>query len=69
VKPLTQALKDEEKAVREWSARALGNIRDSRALEPLTVASADKEVSVRDAARDALAKVGVRRLKTAPCTT
>jgi len=62
VEPLIRALKDAEKAVREWSARALGSIRDSRALEPLTaVALADKEVSVRDAARQALARVAVRK--------
>ena len=62
VEPLIQALKDAEKAVREWAARALGSIRDSRALEPLAVvALADKEGCVRDAAREALARVAVRK--------
>jgi len=50
-------LKDEDKAVRQWAAQALGEIGDPRAVEPLAAVLADKEDSVRDAAGEALAKI------------
>lgn len=54
VKPLIKALKDEDPRVREGAARALGELSDPRAIEPLEKALEDKNRSVFWAASDAL---------------
>ena len=52
---------DEEKDVRRAAAEALGNLGDSRAVEPLIKALGDKDDGVRWAAANALGKLGDSR--------
>ncbi|MDH3852042.1 MAG: HEAT repeat domain-containing protein, partial [Deltaproteobacteria bacterium] len=40
-----------------WAAEALGKIKDSRAVEPLTATLEDKNADVRNSAARALAKI------------
>jgi len=54
VEPLIAALKDEDVNVRWPAARALGEIKDPRAVEPLIAALKDEELHVRWAAAEAL---------------
>ena len=58
VEPLILALNDERDFVRMKVAKALGNIRDARAVEPLSQLLRDKNVVVQMNAGDALAKIG-----------
>ncbi len=55
VEPLIAALKGENKLVRKAAARALGDIGDPRAVEPLTEAQTDEDV--RASAAKALDKI------------
>ncbi|MFB0562069.1 MAG: HEAT repeat domain-containing protein [Candidatus Lokiarchaeia archaeon] len=57
VEPLIQALKDEDDAVREAAAIALGFIGDERAVEPLTHLLEDEVDSVIMAAKEALSDI------------
>ena len=52
------ALKDEDWAIREEAAAALGSSRDTRAVIPLVVALRDPDRAVRDAAIGALNAIG-----------
>lgn len=52
------ALKDEDWAVREEAATALGGFRDQRAVEPLIAVLRDADRAVRDAAVAALTAIG-----------
>jgi len=56
VEPLIAALEDEGK--RYYAAEALGEIRDARAVEPLTAALWDEDEDVRELAAEALDKIG-----------
>jgi HEAT repeat protein len=56
VEPLLGALEDE--SVRAPAATALGQIGDPRAVEPLRAALDDADEEVREAAREALGKIG-----------
>jgi HEAT repeat protein len=56
VKLLINALQDESSQVRMAAARALGNIRDTRAITPLITVFKDEEV--RETASEALAQMG-----------
>jgi len=58
VEPLIAALKDEDVNVRWPAARALGEIKDTRAIKPLIAALKDAEWIVREAAAEALIKIG-----------
>lgn len=58
VEVLTQALNDEVTNVRIAAARALGNIRDKRAVRPLIQALKDKDSKVRGEVAWALSKIG-----------
>ena len=58
---MIQALKDEDPRVRYQSAEALGNIRDSRAVDPLIQALKDDDSSVRYWAIVALGKINDNR--------
>ena len=57
VEPLIAALRDKDAKVREFAAEALGQIGDTRAVEPLIVATRDTG-NVRYAAACALGKIG-----------
>lgn len=57
VEGLIKALKDKSWDVRRDAVRALGGIKDARALEPLIKALKDKNSDVRDAAEEALEKI------------
>src|SRR5437016_8083530 len=52
------ALKDEDWAIREEAAAALGSSRDTRAVIPLVAALRDPDRAVRDAAIAALTTIG-----------
>src|SRR5881409_1531382 len=52
------ALKDEDWAIREEAASALGSCRDTRAVIPLVAALRDPDRAVRDAAIAALTAIG-----------
>lgn len=52
------ALKDEDWAVREDAASALGRLKDARAVTPLTFLLRDEDRAVRQAAIGALASIG-----------
>jgi HEAT repeat protein len=54
---LTQ-LKDESPTVRLTAAKALGEIKDTKATDSLIKALSDEEEGVAEAAQEALAKVG-----------
>ncbi|WP_428400675.1 HEAT repeat domain-containing protein [Methanocrinis sp.] len=59
VEPLIEALKDDHKYVRRNAAIALRRIGDSRAVDALTrVGSSGKESLVREAAAEALERLG-----------
>jgi HEAT repeat protein len=58
VSGLVEALHSEnDSELREYAAHALGEIKDSSAVPPLTIALQDKVTSVRDAAARALEKI------------
>ncbi len=59
VEPLIEALKDKEGTVRKFAAILLGNIGDSRAIEPLGSALYDLHHDVGEASAEALAKFDV----------
>ena len=54
---LISALKDEDSDVREAAAKALGKIKDPRAVEPLISALKDEDSDVREAAAKALGEI------------
>jgi len=59
VEPLIQALLHSDNSVIRWrAAEALGNIGDTRAINPLIQALADKDTSVQWRAIEALADIG-----------
>jgi FOG: HEAT repeat len=59
VDPLIMALNDSNSDVRRWAAIVLGGFGDPLAVEPLTyLASKDDNVGVREAATEALKKLG-----------
>jgi len=58
---LIQTLKDEDPRVRYQSAEALGNIGDSRAIDPLIQALNDEDNSVRYWSTVALGKINDAR--------
>ncbi len=58
MKPLIDALNDEDYAKRESAAYVLGLLQDSKALEPLIAILEDEKTSVREAAVLALGKLG-----------
>lgn len=58
VEPLIAALQHRDNAIRITSAKVLGQIGDGRAVKALTAALEDKNVDVRQAVTEALAKVG-----------
>ena len=58
VDPLLEALGDKEGTVRKFSAIVLGNLRDPRAIEDLSMMLYDLHTEVGKAASDALAKFG-----------
>ena len=60
---LIEALKDNEGAVRKYSAALLGRIRDERAIEPLGMALYDLHHDVGKAAAEALAEFGANSFK------
>jgi HEAT repeat protein len=55
---LIQALKDEEYMVRGRAAEALGNLGDTRAVEPLKSLLNDENAYVREVVEEALTKLG-----------
>ena len=55
--PLIQALKDRDGQIRKLVARALGEIKDIRAIEPLIGVLSDNDSNVRCEAADALSKI------------
>jgi HEAT repeat protein len=57
VEPLIKALTNENCNVRWGAAIALGDIRDERAVEPLTLALKDEDDGIRIAANEALKKI------------
>ena len=62
VDPLIAALADDYWRVRENAAGALGQLDDQRAVDPLITASADtRHYEVRDAADEALKKLGYKK--------
>ena len=62
--PVISALKDKDGYVREVAAKALGEIKDKRAVEPLISALKDKDGSVREAAKEALEKINPKWMET-----
>ncbi|MBI5962610.1 MAG: HEAT repeat domain-containing protein [Chloroflexi bacterium] len=58
VDPLLDALGDKEGTVRKYAATVLGNLRDPRAIEDLSMMLYDLHTEVGKAAADALAKFG-----------
>ncbi|MHB8777847.1 MAG: HEAT repeat domain-containing protein [Anaerolineales bacterium] len=58
VEPLIEALGDHEVTVRKLAAMVLGNLRDSRAMEELSMAVYDLHDEVSQSAAEALAKFG-----------
>ena len=61
LKGLIEALNDKYGDFRLEAARALGNIWDSRAIEPLIEALKDEDNYVREAARAALEKIKAKK--------
>jgi HEAT repeat protein len=61
VEGLIKALKDENGFVPVNAAKALGEIGDTRAVEPLTEALKDKKKDVREAAKEALKKIKAKK--------
>jgi HEAT repeat protein/beta-lactamase regulating signal transducer with metallopeptidase domain len=61
VKPLLDALEDEDVYVRDEAITALGRLGDKRAVEPLIVLLRDQNVYIRDNAITALGQIGDRR--------
>jgi len=61
-------LSDQEKKVRWWAAYALGELKDERAVEPLTKALKDESWSVRKWVAVDLAKIGGELAKSALLT-
>ena len=61
LKGLIEALNDKYGDFRLEAARALGNIGDSRAIEPLIEALKDEDNYVREAARAALEKIKAKK--------
>ena len=57
VVPLIRALKDMDSQVRKLATVALGEIRDTRAVEPLIQVLSDNDSNVRGGAADALSKI------------
>jgi HEAT repeat protein len=55
---LIQALKDKDPSVRAEAASALGNINDTRVVDPLIQALEDNDSDVQHAANDSLKKLG-----------
>jgi HEAT repeat protein len=55
---LIQALRDDNGSVRESAAKTLGNINDTRAVEPLIQVLSDNDSVVRDYAAQALGDLG-----------
>ena len=62
VKPLINALKDEDKDIRIFAAISLGRIKDDRAVEPLINAIKDEDRFVRYWSAIALGKMGKQLL-------
>lgn len=58
VERLIASLKDERWRVREQAAKALGKIRDPRAVDQLIVACRDRDGAVKSAAAEALGRIG-----------
>ena len=58
MEPLITALKDEYEEVRYQAARALGNMKDARAVEPLIAALNEENPGVRTEAAKALGEIG-----------
>jgi HEAT repeat protein len=63
VKPLIDILNDNDRSVRWYAVRALGQIGDPAAVEPLIAASTDPLVSVRSVAVGALVQIGAPAVK------
>jgi len=57
VEPLISALKDKDESVRWNAAKALGKLKDERAVEPLISALIDSNEVVRRAATKALEEI------------
>ena len=58
LEPLISALGDNDVATRQGAAKALGMIRDVKAIEPLEkLAQNDQDLTVRNVARDAVAEI------------
>ncbi|WP_410967315.1 HEAT repeat domain-containing protein, partial [Salmonella sp. SAL4436] len=61
VERLIEALADDEWAIREQAASALGKLKDTRGVDPLVKALRDKDGAVRTAAVWALERIGDAR--------
>jgi len=61
VKGLIKALRHRDKDVRISAARALGEIGDTRAVDPLTRALKDKNLAVQEAVKEALQKIKAKK--------
>jgi len=61
VEGLVKALKHKDYLVAAEAAKALGVIRDARAVEPLMQAREDKDSGVRKAAKESLEKLEAKR--------
>jgi len=61
VETLIDALKDRDGSVRYYAAKALGEIKDKRAVAPLTFVLNDKNINTQYAAAIALHKMGDKR--------
>lgn len=58
VDPLVEALKDKDWNVRNWAAKALGQIGEVRAIQPLVQAAGDQERRIQESAITALGGMG-----------
>ena len=65
INTLIKELKDKDRSVRENAAKALGEIKDARAVEPLIIALKDNSPGVRHKAAEALGKIGDTRATNA----
>lgn len=61
LKPISDALRDEDNNVRAKAVEALASLGDNRAVEPLISVLRDKDTRVRATAVDALSKLGDQR--------